>query len=81
MPKFQVIVRYYVPAYARIDVQAETQAEADNRVRHEIATHGIDCHLLTDVEFTADWQDTNGLSVVKSAPDGLLHGGPETRDT
>ena len=56
MPKFQVIVRYYVPAYARINVSAQTQAEADDRVRHQLVSRGFGCHFLTDAEFTADWE-------------------------
>ena len=80
MPKFPVIVRYYVPTYARIHVQAESQAEADARVEREIVRHGFDCPLLANVEFTANWQETSELSVIASAPDGLLDDGPETHD-
>ena len=71
MPKFQVTVRYYMPAYARIDVSAETQAEADDRVRQEIASRGFDCRFLTDAEFAPDWEYPTDLSVVESATDGL----------
>jgi hypothetical protein len=71
MPNFQVTVRYYVPAYARIDVSAETQAEADDRVRQQIISHGFDSHFLADAEFTADWEYPSELSVVESATAGL----------
>ena len=76
MPKFPVIVRYYVPAYARIQVDADTQVEAETRVTHGIATDGFSCSLLDNVEFTADWQATSELSVVNSAPGGLLDSDP-----
>lgn len=72
MLKFQVVLRYYVPASARIDVSPDSQAKADNRVTQHIASHGFDCHFLTDTEFAPGWEYPSELSIVESATERLL---------
>jgi hypothetical protein len=67
MPKFRVDVACDVPAYARVDVEADSEAHAIQRAKRDIAENGFSAVTLDSADFTTDWENAENPRVVDGA--------------
>jgi len=70
MAVFKVVVKKQVPAYAEVEVKANSLEEACMKVQEDIREHESDSEAAA-AEFTADWSEAYGLTLADvTLPDG-----------
>ena len=67
MPTFKVDVACDVPAYARVDIEADSKADAVERAKRDIAENGFRACTLDGADFTTDWENAENPRVVDDA--------------
>jgi len=67
---FKVAVRKEVPAYAEVEVKANSREEACMKVQEDICKQGSDSEAA-EAEFVANWKEAYGLTLADATlPDG-----------